>query len=93
MSRILRYKYDFEKGVPVMPANASSRKNKTGTWRIWKPIIDYSKCIKCKICFTLCPHGAISWKGKPTIDYTFCKGCLICADNCPVKAIKVEKES
>ncbi|MCD4739887.1 4Fe-4S binding protein [archaeon] len=76
-----------------MPANASAKYNKTSSWRLWKPIIDHSKCIKCKTCFAYCPHGAISWiNGKPKIDYTFCKGCLICAEVCPVKCIGKEKE-
>lgn len=93
MTKVLNYSYDFEKGVPIMKANASARKNPTGHWRIWKPVIDQDKCIKCKTCFTFCPHGAISWKkNKPKINYTFCKGCLICVENCPVKCISKEKE-
>ncbi len=88
MTKVLKDKYEFEKGVPVIPANASSRKNKTGAWRLYTPEIDYSRCIKCRTCYVYCPHGAIDWvKGRPVINYTFCKGCMICGDNCPVKCI------
>lgn len=88
MTRVNRDAYQFEKGAPVMLANASARSNKTGTWRIYTPEIDYKRCIRCRTCYVFCPHGAIDWvKGKPVINYTFCKGCMICGDNCPVKCI------
>ena len=29
--------------------------NKTGGWRTFKPVYDYDKCIKCKLCELLCP--------------------------------------
>lgn len=94
MTKVLKMHYDFEKGAPIMLANASAKTNPTGTWRIWKPVIDESRCISCKTCFTYCPHGAISWvDNKPKIDYTFCKGCLICVENCPIKCIEKEAEA
>ncbi len=71
----------------------SSRKNKTGTWRTFKPNVDKEKCIKCGKCAELCPEGAIKITeegAKVNMDY--CKGCGICAKECPAKAIKMEKE-
>jgi len=70
---------------------------KTGTWRVFKPVIDESKCIKCMTCWMYCPEAAIivsSRKEYPRINYDYCKGCLICYEVCPVpgKAIKVERE-
>lgn len=68
---------------------------KTGTWRVFKPIIDESKCVKCQLCWMYCPDSAIETENSrsvPRIDYDYCKGCLICYNVCPVKAIYVEKE-
>lgn len=62
--------------------------NKTGLWRANKPIIDYSKCNKCFICWKYCPDVSIEIvEEQPKINYEFCKGCGICANECPKKAI------
>jgi len=65
---------------------------KTGTWRTATPVINYSKCTRCTICFVYCPDACISLDDDlvPRIDYDNCKGCLICFTECPVKAISVE---
>ncbi|MEX0567880.1 MAG: 4Fe-4S binding protein [Candidatus Njordarchaeota archaeon] len=68
---------------------------KTGSWRVFKPVINYEKCIKCYLCYLHCPDAAIDVKKHtefPKIDYDYCKGCGICADVCPVKAITMERE-
>ncbi|AVB76711.1 pyruvate synthase subunit PorD [Methanococcus maripaludis] len=71
----------------------SSAKNKTGSWRVFKPVLDQDKCVKCENCYIFCPEGCIQEKdGKFEIDYDYCKGCLICEKECPVKAIKAERE-
>ncbi|MEM2872615.1 MAG: 4Fe-4S binding protein [Nitrososphaerales archaeon] len=70
--------------------------NKTGTWRTFKPIIDYSRCTKCGWCVIYCPEPCISFEssgdGKVVIDYDFCKGCGICAEECPIKCIDMVME-
>jgi len=70
--------------------------NKTGTWRAFKPVVDYSKCTKCGWCIVYCPEPCIQFdatkEGKIAIDYDFCKGCGICAEECPVKAIDMVVE-
>lgn len=68
----------------------SSTKNKTGSWRTFKPILDKEKCIDCGNCILFCPEGCIN--NNYDIDYDYCKGCGICAEECPVKAIKMERE-
>lgn len=68
----------------------SSSKNKTGSWRVFKPILDEEKCINCENCFLFCPEGCVNKDIE--IDYDYCKGCGICAQECPVKAIKMERE-
>ncbi|MDI6826549.1 MAG: 4Fe-4S binding protein [Candidatus Aenigmarchaeota archaeon] len=71
----------------------SSRKVKTGSWRIFKPIV-IDKCTGCGICVQFCPEGCImiNEDRKAEVDYDYCKGCLICVNECPIKAIKSERE-
>ena len=85
-------KYTYEKGVPAFPAEGSCGKEDMSKIRIVKPVIDSSKCIKCKKCWLFCPESAIDWKDRPVINYKQCKGCMICFNECPVKAIREEKE-
>ncbi|AEF96889.1 pyruvate synthase subunit PorD [Methanotorris igneus] len=71
----------------------SSIRNKTGSWRVFRPILDADKCIKCENCYIFCPEGAIQEvDGKFTINYDYCKGCLICVNECPVNAITKVRE-
>ncbi|HDD56776.1 MAG TPA: ferredoxin, partial [Nitrososphaeria archaeon] len=37
----------------------TSPEYKTGTWRVKKPVIDQSKCIRCLLCWVYCPDMAI----------------------------------
>jgi 2-oxoacid:acceptor oxidoreductase delta subunit (pyruvate/2-ketoisovalerate family) len=68
--------------------------NKTGTWRTFKPIIDYKRCTSCFICWKFCPDVSIqNIDDKPVINYDFCKGCGICAEECPKKAIEMVLET
>ena len=78
----------FNKGA-VIHEPGSTKKYKTGDWRIYKPSIDNSKCIKCGKCWMNCPDAAIrkTKDGFFEIDYDYCKGCLICEKECPVKCI------
>ena len=78
----------------VISEAGSSVKNKTGGWRSLKPVIDYKKCTKCKVCWLYCPDNAIKVlkDGSVEIDYDYCKGCGICANECKIKAIAMELE-
>ena len=76
----------------------SSKTNKTGTWKTYKPVVDHEICIGCGNCATVCPEGVCfstdkkNSKGKIFYDndLDYCKGCGVCAEECPVKAIKME---
>jgi pyruvate ferredoxin oxidoreductase delta subunit len=80
-------------GILVEPGSAAEYR--TGDWRLFKPVIDYSKCIKCLLCWIYCPEPAVSRRDDDgvEIDYYHCKGCGICASECPVKAISMVEEA
>jgi pyruvate ferredoxin oxidoreductase delta subunit len=63
---------------------------KTGTWRVFKPVVDKEKCNACGLCATYCPDAVIN--DDLEIDLNFCKGCGICANECPKKAIEMVRE-
>ena len=80
----------------VVKEPGSTAKNKTGTWRTFRPIVT-DKCTGCGTCVMFCPEGAITIKDvkgkkRAVIDYDYCKGCLVCIEVCPQKAITAEKE-
>jgi pyruvate ferredoxin oxidoreductase delta subunit len=71
-----------------------SRDNKTGSWRVFRPVFDHEKCSKCGMCQTLCPEGCVNETAEEFFDpdYTYCKGCGICASECPKEAITMKQE-
>ena len=75
----------------VVKEPGSTRKNKTGSWRTFKPVADKDKCISCGACAAECPVGCIS-QGDTTyvIDKNSCIGCGTCAGVCPVSAPEEE---
>lgn len=75
----------------------TSRENKTGSWRTFRPKWLHDKCTGCGLCVAFCPEGCVEGGGKgkestykANLDY--CKGCGICAEECPVKDIVMEEE-
>lgn len=79
---------------PATMTSESSRANKTGNWRAFRPILDNEKCNKCYICWKFCPDAAvlILEDGFVKFDLDFCKGCGICETECPKKAITLIPE-
>jgi pyruvate ferredoxin oxidoreductase delta subunit len=81
----------------VVTEKGSSVKNKTGSWRTFRPVKVPGKCVACGMCELYCPDRTIRLKpgkGKKElhIDYDHCKGCLICVNVCPHGALKAERE-
>ncbi len=71
----------------------SAISNRTGGWRVTKPILDDGKCTNCLLCWFYCPDGAIERGDKVVaIHYDYCKGCGVCAAVCAPKAIAMERE-
>lgn len=62
----------------------------TGTWRVFRPVVDKEACNSCGMCAMYCPDGVIN--DEYEIDLVFCKGCGICAAECPKKAITMVRE-
>ena len=80
---------------PIIAKPGTSRKNKTGSWRIEKkPKFLQKDCIACKLCVLICPEGCIEGTEKNTFksDYDYCKGCGNCALICPKKDIEMVAE-
>jgi pyruvate ferredoxin oxidoreductase delta subunit len=85
-------KYDIATTISYPVKGATG---KTGNWRVFKPILDKSKCVKCLRCWIYCPEATIIRNKNDTIDidYEYCKGCGICANVCKVKAIIMKRET
>ncbi len=67
----------------------------TGSWRLERPQLDESKCIRCGTCARSCPTDCItvSRDGCPVVfDWYYCKGCGICVNECPKNALSLVKE-
>ena len=74
-------------------SSADTTYNKTGLWRVMRPVIELDDCTKCLLCWKFCPDAAIEIADElPRIKYEFCKGCGICAEECPSSCIKLEQE-
>lgn len=70
--------------------------DKTGSWRLERPEVTFSECIKCGTCEKFCPTNVITiFKDKEecvVFDFDYCKGCGICANECPKKCIEMIPE-
>jgi len=77
-----------------IPEAGNSELYETGSWRTFRPVIDFEKCIQCLYCFIYCPDSSIRLEeGKVVgIDYKHCKGCGICSSECPRDAIEMKEE-
>lgn len=78
----------------VVPRPGSAGEYHTGTWRAQRPIWDKTKCIKCGLCYIVCPEGCIAEdaEGYFTANLDYCKGCGICTHECWPLAIKMVEE-
>ncbi len=79
-------------GLVLEPGSSASYK--TGTWRSFRPIIDFKKCNYCLTCWVCCPDISILVQDGRVlgINLDYCKGCGICAKECPQQAITMVEE-
>ena len=84
-------KYDIVSSISYPKEGAMG---KTGSWRVFRPELDKSKCVKCLRCWIYCPEGSIKRNEDDTVEinYDYCKGCGVCANACPTKAIEMKRE-
>ena len=84
-----------EIGAPTVRSEPNTPRRKTGSWRLYRPVIELARCTRCWICFVRCPDGAIELEpdDTPRVDYDVCKGCLICVEECPTHAIAKVREA
>ena len=77
------------------PAGIQYDASLTGLWRIVRPLIDESSCIKCRTCEKFCPVEAITVSKEHPIKilWDYCKGCGICANECPKNCISMIPEN
>jgi len=71
----------------------SSRDFVTGNWRTaGYPETDTGQCIKCGVCWVVCPDMAYSQNDEGFYDWIsrYCKGCGVCAEECPKGAIEMK---
>ncbi|MFZ5584690.1 MAG: 2-oxoacid:acceptor oxidoreductase family protein [Thermodesulfobacteriota bacterium] len=74
-------------------AAGSSRNFETGNWRTaGYPVTNTEECIKCGLCWALCPDMAYSQNQAGYYDWSgrYCKGCGVCAEECPKGAIAMK---
>ena len=67
------------------PVNAISRNTETGAM-----VINYNRCIGCRMCMTGCPFGAIRYdtSRKRVIKCELCDGDPQCVKFCPTEALQ-----
>jgi 2-oxoacid:acceptor oxidoreductase delta subunit (pyruvate/2-ketoisovalerate family) len=80
----------------VIPSSGSGVKNKTGSWRTQRPILNREVCTDCLLCWLHCPDDSILVEDTKVvgIDIDHCKGCGICSAECgskPVKAMTMKQ--
>src|SRR3989344_1817580 len=94
-SKIIRVEGIKFLGLNGIPATVfeGGKMPDTGSWKVFRPVIDYSKCIKCHQCWLHCPDAAIKIRSDEFTysDYSICKGCGACAEVCPVKCIQMQR--
>ncbi|MDI6718021.1 MAG: 4Fe-4S binding protein [Methanomicrobiales archaeon] len=81
----------LEVGCVARPGRA--RENITGSWRVFRPVVDVEKCTRCGLCQLICPESAVEKRDEEyVVNLDYCKGCGLCAAECPGEAVEMARE-
>jgi pyruvate ferredoxin oxidoreductase delta subunit len=85
---MVKSKFKINPGA-VIDNPGSSKSSKKVSFRNYRPVTDYSKCIKCARCWMFCPDMAFKRNKEGFFENIeeYCKGCGLCSKVCPVKCI------
>ena len=72
--------------IPAVEAGKTNKLFMKYTTRTARPLVKFDACVKCQICYTVCPDECFipTPEGHYDIAYDHCCGCGICAQSCPV---------
>ncbi len=72
--------------VPAVEVGSTNKLFMKYTTRTARPLVKFDACVKCQICYTVCPDECFipTPEGHYDVSYDHCCGCGICAQSCPV---------
>ena len=74
------------------PLPFSEKLHSNYDWCFDRPVWDTAKCVRCGICYMVCPDSAVSQnaEGAYEANLDYCKGCGLCVQQCPTGCISLE---
>jgi pyruvate ferredoxin oxidoreductase delta subunit len=82
--------------IPAVELGKTNKQFMKYPTRTARPLVQFDTCVKCQICYTVCPDECFipTPEGHYDISYQSCCGCGICAQSCPVEGcIEMVNES